>query len=245
VIAERTRHVAGLPRRLGGSGDPSPFTALGVESAIRACCERVFSSPSLRGRSVAVVGLGHVGSRVAKRCARAGATLVLSDIDPRKRRLADELGAGWSDPDRAIEAEVDVLAPCALGGVLDHETVPRLRCAVIAGAANNQLAGDSVADLLAARGILWAPDFVANAGGLINIAEEQHGYDPAAARRRVRQISDTLRQIFDEADAMGTTPLAAAMAIAAKRLEKKRPQRRSAGRSTPAGSRPSSASLSR
>jgi leucine dehydrogenase len=245
VIAQRTRHVAGLPRRLGGSGDPSPFTALGVESAIRACCERVFSAASLYGRSVAVVGLGHVGSRVAKRCARAGATLVLSDIDPRKRRLADELGAEWSEPDRALEAEVDVLAPCALGGVLDHETVPRLRCAVIAGAANNQLAGESVADLLAARGILWAPDFVANAGGLINIAEEQGGYDPAAARARVRRISDTLGQIFGEADATGTTPLAAAMAIADKRLKNKKPQRRSAGRSTPAGRRPSSASLSR
>jgi leucine dehydrogenase len=245
VIAQRTRHVAGLPRRLGGSGDPSPFTALGVESAIRACCERVFSSTSLRGRSVAVVGLGHVGSKVARRCARAGATLVLSDIDPGKHRLAEELGAGWCEPDRALEAEVDVLAPCALGAVLDHETVPGLRCAVIAGAANNQLAGESVADLLAARGILWAPDFVANAGGLINIAEEQRGYDPAAARPRVRQISDTLHHIFGEADAMGTTPLAAALAIARKRLQEGKPQRRSAGRSTPAGSRPSSASLSR
>jgi leucine dehydrogenase len=129
--------------------------------------------------------------------------------------------------------------------VLDHETVPGLRCAVIAGAANNQLADESVADLLAARGILWAPDFVANAGGLINIAEEQRGYDPAAARPRVRQISDTLRRIFGEADAMGTTPLAAAMAIARERLQEGKPQRRSAGRSTPAGSRPSSASLSR
>jgi leucine dehydrogenase len=218
VIAERTRHVAGLPRRLGGSGDPSPFTALGVESAIRACCERVFSSSSLRGRSVAVVGLGHVGSRIAKRCARGGAKLVLSDIDPRKRRLAEELGAEWRAPELALEAEVDVLAPCALGGVLDDDTVPRLRCAIIAGAANNQLASESVADLLAARQILWAPDFVANAGGVINIAEEQHGYNATAANRRVRRISDTLGQIFDAADGMGATPLSAAMAIARERL---------------------------
>jgi leucine dehydrogenase len=218
VIAKRTGHVAGLPRAQGGSGDPSPFTALGVESAIRACCERVFGSSVLRDRSVAVVGLGHVGSKIARRCARAGATLVLSDIDPRKRHLAEELGAGWREPAQALEAEVDVLAPCALGSVLDHETVPRLRCTVIAGAANNQLADESVAELLAARQILWAPDFVANAGGLINIAEEQHGYDPAAARRRVRAISDTLRQIFDDAEATDTTPLAAAMGIARKRL---------------------------
>jgi leucine dehydrogenase len=240
VIAQRTGHVAGLPRRLGGSGDPSPFTALGVESAIRACCQRAFGSGVLRGRSVAVVGLGHVGSKVAKRCARAGAILVLSDIDPRKRRLAEELGAGWAEPERALEAEVDVLAPCALGGVLDHHTVPRLRCRVVAGAANNQLAGESVADLLAARDILWAPDFVANAGGIINIAEELGGYDPAAARRRVRGIGEILLDIFDRADSGGTTPLAAAMDLARARLGAQ-----SAGRSTPSGNRPSSASLSR
>jgi leucine dehydrogenase len=218
VIAQRTRHVAGLPRAMGGSGDPSPFTALGVEAAIRACCERVFGTSALRGRRVAVVGLGHVGSKVAKRCARAGADLVVSDIDPGKRRLAQELGAGWASPARALEADVDVVAPCALGGVLDHETVPRLRCRIVAGAANNQLAGESVADLLAARSILWAPDFVANAGGIINIAEELHAYDPTAARRRVRRIGEILLEIFDRADAAGSTPLAAALDLAGARL---------------------------
>ena len=101
--------------------------------------------------------------------------------------------------------------------MLDHETVPRLRCPIVAGAANNQLADESVADLLAAREILWAPDFVANAGGIINIAEELDGYDPAAARRRVRRIGDTLRQIFDEAEATGATPLTAAVEIARQR----------------------------
>ena len=219
LIAQRTRHVAGLPRRMGGSGDPSPFTALGVESAIRACCERVFGSGALRGRSVAVIGLGHVGSRIAKLCARAGATLVVSDIDQHKRRLAEELGAGWASPRRALEAELDVVAPCALGGILDHETVPRLRCRIVAGAANNQLASESVAELLAARDILWAPDFVANAGGIINIAEEQRPYDAAAARRRVRRIGEIILDIFDRADASGTTPLAAAMDVARARLE--------------------------
>ena len=218
LITERTRHVAGLPRRMGGSGDPSPFTALGVESAIRACCERVFGSSSLRRRTVAVVGLGHVGSRVAKRCARAGANLVLGDIDLRKRRLAEELDASWLEPEDALEAEVDVVAPCALGAVLDHETVPRLRCQIVAGAANNQLAGESVADLLSAREILWAPDFVANAGGIINIAEEQHGYDAAAARRRVRRIGELLLEIFERAERAGVTPLAAAMDLARARL---------------------------
>ena len=103
VIAQRTAHVAGLPRGQGGSGDPSPYTALGVEAAIRACCERVFSSSSLKERTVAVIGLGHVGLRVAKRCAKAGARLVVSDIDERKRRFADELDADWTTPAEALE----------------------------------------------------------------------------------------------------------------------------------------------
>jgi leucine dehydrogenase len=218
VIVRRTAHVAGLARARGGSGDPSPLTALGVEVAVRATCERALGSPDLRGRSLAVIGLGHVGSRVAKRCARAGAVLTVADVDPRKRALAAELGATWTSPVQALQAEVDVLVPCALGGLLDDASVPRLRCRAIAGAANNQLAGDGIAELLAARGILWAPDFVANAGGLINIAGEQGGYDPGAARRRVQAIADTLRQIFDRASTDGGTPLAAALALARRRL---------------------------
>jgi leucine dehydrogenase len=218
VLAEGTRWVAGLARRRGGSGDPSPFTALGVETAIRACCKRVFGSDSLRDRSVSIIGLGHVGSRVATRCARGGGRLIVSDVNEGRRRLAEQLGARWVPPARALEAEVDVLAPCALGGILDDHSVPRLRCRIVAGAANNQLADDRIADLLGARGILWAPDFVVNAGGLINIAVELEGYDPAVARRRVRGIADTLGQIFDAAESMEATLLTAAMELARKRL---------------------------
>jgi leucine dehydrogenase len=218
LIAERTRHVAGLARRRGGSGDPSPFTALGVEAAIRACCERIFSTSALRDRSICVIGLGHVGSRVARRCARGGAKVFAADIDPAKQVVAEQLGASWIDPHSALELEVDVLAPCALGGVIDDETAPRLACRIVAGAANNQLADDRIADLLASHGVLWAPDFVVNAGGLINISEEIHGYDPAVARRRVRGIANTLRQVFDAADANGDTPLSAAIGLARGRL---------------------------
>ena len=218
VIAQRTKHVAGLARSRGGSGDPSPFTALGVESAIRACCERVFRSDSLRGRSLCVIGLGHVGSRVAKRCAQGGASLLVSDVDESKRELAEQLDARWTTPEQALISQVDVLSPCALGGVLNDESVPRLRCQVIAGAANNQLADERIADLLADRGILWAPDFVVNAGGIINIAEELNHYEPGAARRRVRAIADTVRQIFEEAEARKVAPLSAAMALAHRRL---------------------------
>ncbi len=218
VIAQRTPHVVGLARSRGGSGDPSPFTALGVESAIRACCERVFGSGSFRGRTLSVIGLGHVGSRVAKRCARTGAQLLLADLDRGKRALATQLGARWTTPEKALTAEVDVVVPCALGGLLDDDSVHRLRCKIVAGAANNQLADDRIADLLAARGILWAPDFVVNAGGIINIAEELGEYSSAAARRRVRGIVETLRRIFDNAEAMQATPLTAAMELARRRL---------------------------
>lgn len=220
VIAEQTRHVTGLAPSRGGSGDPSPFTAIGTEAAIRATCARVFGTPSLRGRSIAIVGLGHVGARLATRCARAGAQLVLADIDERKRALAERLGARWTTPARALTAKVDVVAPCALGGVFDAEAVERLRCRAIAGAANNQLTEESVADLLAARGIVWAPDFVVNAGGIVNITAElgPDGYDAAAARRNCRAIGDTLARVFETAEAERLTPLAAANALAERRI---------------------------
>jgi leucine dehydrogenase len=220
VIAERTRHVTGLATRRGGSGDPSPFTAIGVEAAIRTACERLFGTPSLQGRTVAVLGLGHVGSRVARLCARGGAELVVSDVDARKRSLAERLGARWTTPGRALSAQVDVLSPCALGAILSEATVPKLRCRAIVGAANNQLAEERVAELLAARGILWAPDFVVSAGGIVNIAVElrREGYDAAVARRECRMVGATLERVFAAADAERVTPLAAANALAERRL---------------------------
>ncbi|UGS38178.1 Glu/Leu/Phe/Val dehydrogenase family protein [Capillimicrobium parvum] len=220
VIAERTAHVTGLARRRGGSGDPSPWTALGVEVAIRVSAQEAFGAPGLRGRTVSVIGLGHVGARVAGACRRAGAKLVVADVDPSKREIARRLGARWVTPPTALFAEADVVAPCALGGLLDHETVPRLRCRVVAGAANNQLADDAIADLLHARGILWAPDFVVNAGGIINIAVElaPGGYDPKRARTRVREIGDTLRQTYEDARAIDATPLTAAHELARRNL---------------------------
>jgi leucine dehydrogenase len=218
VIAEGTTHVSGLP---DGSGDPSPWTALGVEAAIRVACEHALGSDSLDGRTVAVVGLGHVGARLAGLLAAGGARLVLADIDPARRALAERLGAEWSDPASALRAEVDVLAPCALGGVLDAASVPELRCRAIAGAANNQLAHDGIAALLAARGILWVPDFVANGGGVINISVELEpgGYSRERADAKVRGVADTVRTVLDHADATGATPLAAALEIAHRRVE--------------------------
>jgi leucine dehydrogenase len=220
VVAQRTAHVTGLARSRGGSGDPSPLTALGVEAAIRTICARLFGSPSLAGRSIAVVGLGHVGSRLATLCARAGAQLVLADIDPDKRALAERLGARWTTPTRALTARVDVVSPCALGAVFDATVVERLRCRAIAGAANNQLTEESIADRLAARGVLWAPDFAVNAGGIVNISVERRpeGYDAAVARRETRRIGATLDAILTAAARDGVTPLAAANALAERRL---------------------------
>ncbi len=140
VIAGRTKHVTGLAESHGGSGDPSPWTALGCEVALRVTCERAFGTDDLSGRRVAVIGLGSVGGRLAEMLAEGGAQLVVADVDQSKRALADRLGAEWTDPLSAMTADVDVLAPCALGGVLNDDTVPALRCKAIAGAANNQLA---------------------------------------------------------------------------------------------------------
>ena len=220
VIAEVTRSVAGLAVESGSSGDPSSWTALGVRCATEVACERAFGSPSLAGRTVSVIGLGRVGGKLARLLCEAGAELVVADVDEGKRALADELGARWTDPESALRAEVDVVAPCALGAVLDDESVPALRCRVIAGAANNQLAADAVAVQLAERGIVWAPDFVANAGGIINISVELEpgGYDAVRAEARVRGVAETTRTVLDHADATGATPLAAAMEIARRRL---------------------------
>jgi leucine dehydrogenase len=220
LIAERTEHVSGLGRSRGGSGNPSPFTARGVEAAMRACCAHEFGTRELRGRSIAIVGAGHVGSELAKRLGRAGAKLVLADIDPGKRALASRVGARWTDPSAALLAGVDVVAPCALGGAIDEVNVGRVRARIVCGAANNQLAHDGLADDLAGRGILYAPDYIVNAGGLINISVEfdEGGYDAAVARRRVDGIEHTMTAILDEVDAGAGTPLTAADQLARRNL---------------------------
>ena len=152
VIARGTPHVSGLSRAKGGSGDPSPWTAIGVEAAILASAERAFGSADLKGRTVSVVGLGHVGLRVAELVARRGAKLIVADIVPPAATTPRRFGARWISPAKALVAPADVLVPCALGGMLDHETVPLIQAQVIAGAANNQLADDALdAELAAAR----------------------------------------------------------------------------------------------
>jgi leucine dehydrogenase len=218
TIAERTSHVVGLPGERGGSGDPSPVTARGVLAALRACLEHRFGDPSLKGVRVTVVGAGHVGSRLARLLAGGGAELTMTDVDPSRRALAEELGAAWIEPDDAIFAECDVLAPCALGGVIDAATVERLRCQIVCGAANNVLADESLAADLTRRGIVYAPDFIANAGGLINVYAELHQLDRDAVTALVDHIGAAILHVLGEADRHHTTPLAEAQSLALGRL---------------------------
>ncbi|MFG2800843.1 Glu/Leu/Phe/Val dehydrogenase family protein [Streptomyces pseudovenezuelae] len=221
VIGERTSHVCCRPAEAGGSGDSSFHTARGTLAALGAVVDEVFGSPGLAGRSFGVIGLGAVGARVARLLARAGARLVVTDVDPAARGLAEELGATWVDPDHALVTEVDVLVPAALGGLLTARTVPLLRCAAVAGPANNQLDEPATARLLAARGILWAPDVVVSAGGVIHATGvELRGESEEQLTERLSGIAATLRQVFRTARAQGITPSDAATDLARQRVRR-------------------------
>jgi len=222
AIRERTKHVTCLPPEHGGSGDPSPFTALGVEGAMRACARERFGSDDLSGRRIAVVGLGHVGEKLARRLAEAGAKLLVSDIKATKRRLAAELDAEWVDSLEAMLVDCDVLAPCALGGAIEPGNAPALRCEIVCGSANNQLADDALADALAEHGILFAPDFIVNAGGLIHVYREIRGYSEDDARQLALGIEANLSAILAAARERAITPLRAARELARERLEEAR-----------------------
>jgi len=219
VLAQETPWVTGVDPAEGGSGDPSPVTALGVVAAMRAVARALDGEPSVKGYRVAVQGTGHVGSHLVADLTDAGAHVVLADVNAdRARQVAAEHEAEVVEPNAILETECDVLAPCALGGVLDHRSVPRLRCRAVCGAANNQLAGDDVDDLLQARGILYAPDFAANAGGIINIAEEFTGYSLDRALERTARIEDTMTAVFDRARAENRGPGRVATAMARERI---------------------------
>jgi glutamate dehydrogenase/leucine dehydrogenase len=220
AIRERTEHVFGLPADHGGAGDSSGPTARGVHAALRALGRRRWGTPSLAGRTITIVGLGGVGAALARRLAQEGALLQVTDVAEQRRALADELGARWLPPAEALTHPTELLAPCALGGVLSAEIVDALRCEAIAGAANNQLAEPAVAELLAARGIVWAPDFVVSAGGLVDgIARDAEGVGEREAGERVDAIEQTLARVLDDAERDGVTPLAAALALARRALE--------------------------
>ena len=200
ILRRVTKHVTGVKPEQGGSGDPSPFTALGVRRGIEACVKFALGKSSLAGVHVAVQGVGHVGYHLCRELHTLGASLTVADIDPLKAERAQrEFGASVVSLDAIFTGDCDVFAPCALGSALNDETIPRLRCKIVAGAANNQLAEPRHGADLMQRGILYAPDYAINAGGLINVAEEHVGYDEAKATAGTLKIFDTIYEIAERA----------------------------------------------
>jgi leucine dehydrogenase len=220
IIRQETGYCVGLA---GRSGDTSPPTAYGVYRGILAAVKHKLHRDGVDGVRVAVQGLGAVGYRLCDYLAKNGAKLLVADIDGDVvKRTVEAFGAAAIDPDEVITAEADVLAPCALGGVVNDKTLPRIKATVIAGAANNQLLEDRHAVILAERGILFAPDYIINSGGAINASAEGPDYDKDAVVARVKQIYDTLLDVFERADQEGRSTLEIADRMAEERLAAKR-----------------------
>jgi leucine dehydrogenase len=227
VVRRITRHVVGAPASQGGSGDPSPMTAFGVLRGIEAAVAFKLKRAGLDGLTVAIQGLGHVGFPLARHLRERGAKLIVHDINRETiARARDELKAEVAPDDEALfGAAADVLAPCALGGAIGDRTLGKLRVQVVAGAANNQLAEPRHGEALQQRGILYAPDYAINAGGLINVAQEIKGYDAAAAKARTSAIHDTLTMIFERAAKEGARPEQVADRLAEERIAFRRRER--------------------
>lgn len=220
-VALETPYVTGITSRQGGSGDPSPVTAWGVFHGIRASVKHQLGKDSLRDVTIAVQGCGAVGSYLVEYLVKEGAKVFVADIDGnRVRKLVERFGVEVVDNAVAHTLPVDVFAPCALGGILNDKVIPEIKSKIIAGAANNQLLDEvSHGAMLKERNILYAPDYVINAGGLINVYQELQGYDRDAATHRAAGIYDTLIDIFQEADETGMTTIQASNRIAEKRLK--------------------------
>lgn len=220
-ISHETKHVLGLPESLGGSGNPAVVTGYGVYQAMRACAVAQWGDPSLAGKTIAIQGFGNVANSLASYLREAGAKLVVTDIYEGARAKAAEMaGVELVEPDAIYDVAADIFAPCALGGVLNENTIARLQAPIVCGAANNQL-GDEEADAerLMARGIIYAPDYIVNAGGVINVASEYAGpYDRDAAMAKAGEIFDTTTLVIQRSRDEGITTEQAADAIAEQRI---------------------------
>jgi leucine dehydrogenase len=216
-VAMETEHVTG---RHGASGDPSPVTAFGVYRGIKAAAAAKFGSDDLAGKTVSVQGLGHVGYYLCQNLASEGAQLVVTDIDAeRVNRIVQEFGARAVAPNEIYGVEADIYAPSALGATINDETIPQLKATIVAGAANNVLAEARHGDELHRRGILYAPDYVINAGGLINVFGELNGWTAERSMRKAGDIYATLSQIFELAEGEGIPTYVAADRMAERRIE--------------------------
>jgi valine dehydrogenase (NAD+) len=221
VVARECDFVTGRSADNGGSGDSSVLTAWGVFQGMRACAEHRWGSPSLRGRRVGVAGVGKVGRHLVEHLVTDGASVLVTDVDPdavAAVRAAHPQVDLVADADTLVRSDIDVYAPCALGGALSDEVVAVLRAPVVCGGANNQLAHPGVEKLLEDRGILYAPDYVVNAGGVIQVADEYRGWRPARARAKATAIFDTTRRILAAAADEGVPPAVAADRLAERRI---------------------------
>lgn len=225
VMREVTKFAAGFSPELGGGGDPSPWTALGCFKGIIAACERRFDSKDLVGRKIALQGVGHVGMYLVKHLKDAGAVLTVCDTNKTLvNQAVQEFGCTAVDTDKIYDVDAEIFAPCAIGQTINHETLARLKCAIIAGAANNQLIDSSVYRTITDRGIMYCPDFVINAGGVISIAAEYQpgGWKESWTRDKAEQIYHTIHRILDESERRDKFPEVVAVELAKERIEQKR-----------------------
>ncbi|MDA3922522.1 MAG: hypothetical protein PF501_17865 [Salinisphaera sp.] len=220
LLNDKTRFAVGRALEDGGSGDPSPYTAQGVIVGMRSALKAAGMSGDFAGLKVAVQGCGNVGFGVVERLLARGAQVLVSDIAAQATARAEQLGATVVDNEVILAQPVDVIAPCGIGAILNETSIPKLQCRVVAGAANNQLATAADGQRLSERGIVYAPDFVINAGGLINVSDEidPAGYDAERVARRVAAIETTLDEIFETAQQNSETTAETAMAMAKSRI---------------------------
>lgn len=219
IIKEKTRHVLGVVGEKGSSGDPSPVTALGVFRALEATMEFLHGSKKIDGLRVAVQGIGHVGYTLAELIKKGGGEIWVTDTDKRVvEKAVKELGATAVGLDEIYDLDVDVFAPCARGAVLNSQTIPRLKVKAVVGAANNQLETPQDGIRIHERGILYAPDYAVNSGGIINIFVEYHGYDSNKALKKTDEIYLTMREVFERSKATNKPSFQVADALAEERL---------------------------
>ncbi|HEX7065003.1 MAG TPA: branched-chain amino acid dehydrogenase [Bacillales bacterium] len=221
LIHEETDFVTGISVAFGSSGNPSPVTAYGVYKGMKAAAQEAFGSDSLEGKTVAVQGVGHVAYVLCKHLHEEGAQLVVTDINKEAvKRAVDDFGARAVDPDDIYDVDCDIFAPCALGAVVNDDTISRLKAKVIAGSANNQLKDEAHGDQLHEMGVAYAPDYVINAGGVINVADELNGYNHERAMKKVEGIYDNVARVFEISKRDGIPTYVAADRLAEERIER-------------------------
>lgn len=219
IIHQETDFVTGISATYGSSGNPSPATAFGVYRGMKAAAKAAFGSDSLNGRTVAVQGVGNVSFTLCKYLHEEGARLIVTDINKEAvSRAVEAYGATAVDPGEIIQAECDIYAPCALGATINDESLPLLRAKVVAGAANNQLKEPRHGDALHEMGIVYAPDYVINAGGVINIADELNGYNKERAFKQIAKIYDSITRVLEISQLSGIPAYAAADQLAEERI---------------------------